>query len=318
MTARDNDVSFPHDHIAAVAREALGRAVRHVEAMTDGYSTHVYCVSAAGRIWYVRVLPRVGESFAPEAAVHEQLRELGVLVPAVVFFAERHPLLERSVMIVEALLGEALFHAPASNHKMLEQVVTDAGRDLAHLNSLFVEGFGRVERLRSADGKRHAPWPTYRAYALDAWEANTRFLARQALTLGEAAALDRIVARYDAWLECGQSRLVHGDFSIRHIFHHQGVYSGIIDLSDMCGASLWDDLAYFHMRDGARVPERLLPALLRGYAEITPLPANVEQRIRFASILRNVATLPDALTHRPDERLTRHQLERLREDLAAL
>lgn len=317
MTARD-DVSFPQEHIATVAREALGLEARHVEAMTDGYSTHVYRVSAAGRIWYVRVLPRAGESFAPEVAVHEQLRQLGVRVPAVVFFAERHPLLERSAMIVEALPGAALFHAYAIQRDTMEQVVADAGRDLARLNSLVVEGFGRVERRRAADDEHHAPWPTYRAYALDRWEANTFFLARHALAPDAAAALDRIVARYEPWLECEQSRLVHGDFSIRHIFHHHGAYSGLIDLSDMCGATVWDDLAYFHMRDGARLPYRLLPALLRGYASLTLLPADVEQYIRFASLLRNVSTLPDALTHRPDAPLTRHQLERLREDLAAL
>jgi hypothetical protein len=196
--------------------------------------------------------------------------------------------------------------------------VADAGRDLARLGSVRVEGYGRVARRRATSSLLTAPWTDYRDATLHTWERDLAALARVGLTDTERHRLEQVIATYDAWLDVPHSQLAHGDFSIRHIFQHRGAYSGIIDLSDMRGAGLWDDLAYFHMRDGARLPVRLLPALLRGFGAVVPLPPDVEQRIRFAALLRNVASLPDALTHRPHAPLTQHQLTRLREDLAAL
>jgi aminoglycoside phosphotransferase (APT) family kinase protein len=310
--------TIPEQLIARVAGEAVSGALARVERVRDGRSTLVYRVASECGTWYLRVLPDPAETFAPEVAAHARLRELGVRVPAVTFFAERHPLLGRSAMVVEALAGAALFQEALADRGAVERVVTEAGRDLARLNDLAVNGFGRVQRSQGAGQQLHAPLASYREATMRAWDANVAALARDALSAAEVDALRRAISRYDAWLECPQARLTHGDCSVRHIFAHHGAYSGIIDLSDMRGDGHWGDLAYFHLRDGARLPYRLLPALLRGYAEVAPLPPDAEGRIRFASLLRNVATLPDALARRPGEPLTRHQLGRLREDLAAL
>ena len=59
-------------------------------------------------------------------------------------------------------------------------------------------------------------------------------------------------------------------------------------------------------------------SLVRGYGEVTLLPANYEQSIRFASILINIRALARSLRKHPPNRFTWHQLKVLREDIAVL
>jgi len=61
------------------------------------------------------------------------------------------------------------------------------------------------------------------------------------------------------------------------------------------GASRWYDLGFFHLRDGELFSFRLEPSLVEGYEEVTPLPADYQQQIRFASILINAEILAEYL-----------------------
>ena len=62
--------------------------------------------------------------------------------------------------------------------------------------------------------------------------------------------------------------LAHGDFDVTHIFHRRAVYTGIIDFGEIRGAHWLYDLGHFAIES-----EHLLPSLLGGYGEITPLTA---------------------------------------------
>jgi Ser/Thr protein kinase RdoA (MazF antagonist) len=79
--------------------------------------------------------------------------------------------------------------------------------------------------------------------------------------------------------------LAHGDFDPSHIYQHQGSYSGIIDFGEIRGAGCWYDLAHVRLHDGELVPTPLLPWLLDGYAEVTPLAADLEQRLQLSGLL---------------------------------
>jgi aminoglycoside phosphotransferase (APT) family kinase protein len=176
----DNGLSL--ELVAAIAREAVSTAATHVERVHDGVSTLVYRISSERDAWYLRVLPDPTHSFAPEVTVHERLRALGVCLPEVVYVADPHPLIGRSVMVLVALPGAALFQAAPPEPDALQRIVADAGRDLARLGSVRVEGYGRVARRRDTSSALTAPWTTYRDAALQGWESDLAALARLGLT----------------------------------------------------------------------------------------------------------------------------------------
>jgi Ser/Thr protein kinase RdoA (MazF antagonist) len=243
-----------------------------------------------------------------------------VKVPEVIYFEYYNELLQRSMMVTAEIKGQPLSQSSTLSQETMEEVLREAGRDLAHLNTVRVEGFGWVQRDSPETRYLRAEWPTHRAFALEHWEADVAYLGEHVLQHSEGALLERVLSRYDSWLdnEHEQGHLAHGDFDTTQIYQDHGRYTGIIDFGEIRGASRWYDLGHFHMRDGELLPFRLLPALVRGYKEMASFPVVYEQHIRFIGLLVNVRALARSLQKRPPNRYTRHQLEVLRKDLLAL
>ncbi len=219
-------------------------------------------------------------------------------------------------MVVAEIKGKPVSQSASLSQSRLESITEEAGQDLAAIHTLLVEGFGWVKRDQAEVVSLQAEWPDQRGFALEFWEADLAYLAQQGLSSLEIARLADIITRYDLWLDEPQSFLAHGDLDTTHIFQDEGRYTGIIDFGEIRGASHWYDLGHFHLRDGEALPFLLLPALIRGYEQITPLPTDAEQRIRFMSLLINVRALARALQKRPADRYTQHQLGVLHKDLA--
>jgi aminoglycoside phosphotransferase (APT) family kinase protein len=301
--------------IELVVRKIFPSTSFLVERVTEGGSTFVYRMLCGDKTFYLRVLPEEGASFAPEVAAHALLRQRQVNVPEVIYFEQRNELLQRSIMVTTAIKGRPLSQSPALPGEVREVIVAEAGRDLAWINSVPVEGFGWVERDSSETRQLKAPWPTYRAFALEWWEADLAYLAESTLSRTEAAMFERLISQFDPYLNSEGSYLAHGDFDSTHIYQEAGRYTGIIDLGEIRGTDRWYDLGHFHLRNGEQLPLLFEAALVRGYGAIAQLPPDYEQRIRFTSLLINVRALALSLQKRPANRTTEHQLEVLREDL---
>jgi Ser/Thr protein kinase RdoA (MazF antagonist) len=290
-----------------------------IERAAVGVSTYVYRIFARNTTWYLRVLPEEGASFAPEAEVHTRLRQMQVRVPEVIFVEPYNELLQRSIMLTTEIPGQPLEHSQHLGEKALAEIVREAGRDLARINSLPVAGFGWVKRdTLSSDGGLQAEWPTYRAFIDEYWAADLRYLAKHVLSMPEIAHLERVRTLYDRWLDLEQGYLVHGDFDVTHIYQDQGHYSGIIDFGEIRGAGRWYDLAQFYMREWEQLPWPLEAALLRGYEEIVPLPADYEAHIHLTALFISVRALARSLQKRPPNSFTRRMLQMLRANLARL
>jgi hypothetical protein len=297
---RPNPSLVDAQHIKKVLKEIFPGEPVSVERVAEGVSTYVYRITFPHETFYLRVLPEEGASFAPEIIVHMQLRHLQIKVPEVIHFEHYNELLQRSVMVTAEIKGRSLSQSSTLSQ---EEIVEEAGRDLVRLNTVLVEGFGWVRR--DSPDLRHlrAEWSTHRAFALEHWEADLAYLAEHVLQRSEVALLERVLSRYDSWLDSEQGYLAHGDFDTTQIYQHNGHYTGIIDLG------------HFHMRDGELLPFHLLPALVCGYKEVASLPLAYEQHIRFTGLLINVRALARSLQKCPPTRYTQHQLEVLREDL---
>ncbi|MBO0777554.1 MAG: aminoglycoside phosphotransferase family protein [Ktedonobacteraceae bacterium] len=319
MNHYPNQTPLDMHALATVVHRIFPAVSIQIEHVAEGVSTHVYRIVRRQEIFYLRVWPDAGESFAPEVAIHTQLRQLQARVPEVIHFEDCNDLLERSLMVTTEIKGQPISQSQEQlSEEQIRAIVTAAGRDLARINSLAVEGFGWVNRDEAGTSDLRAEWPTHRAFALEYWTADLAYLAGNVLQPAEIRLLEHVLDRYDSWLDVEQAQLAHGDLDATHIYQHQGQYSGIIDFGEIRGASGDYDAGHFHMRDGEQLAYPLLPALLSGYDEIVTLPADYEQRVRFTSLLINVRALARALQKRPPNRYTDHQLMRLRADLAAL
>jgi aminoglycoside phosphotransferase (APT) family kinase protein len=305
-------------YIATLAQKLFPESPVRITRVPEGVSTYVYQIFTEHGSFYLRILPEAGASFAPEDAVHNQLRRLGVKVPAVVYFEPYHDLLQRSIMVTTEIKGISVSQSNQLSPEARERVVIAAGRDLALINNLRVTGFGWVDREHTDADHLRAKYATFRAFTLSDWIEDLAFLSRQGLTGAELAQLEHVVGRYDSWLDVAEASLAHGDFDTTAIYQENGQYTGIIDFGEIRGAGRWYDLGHFHLRDGEQLPHRLLPALVRGYREVCALPADYLERIQFTSLLINISLLARSLRKRSGSPYTRHQFEVLRSDLAAL
>lgn len=303
--------------VQAVVKRLFPAADTQVERVMSGISTYVYRIFSQCQVYYLRILPDTEASFTPEIAALTILRLRQVHVPEIVHYEDYNKILERPVMVEAEIKGRALSQI-SYTRDVLENVVVEAGRDLARINSVPVEGFGWVRVRRAQPLRLRAQWPTFRAFVLEHRRADLDYLRMHVLKPQTIARLERVLARYDDLLDLDQSYLAHGDFDSTHIFQSHGRYTGIIDFGEVRGTGRWYDLAHFRIRDGARPPFSLFRALERGYAEILPFPSAYEHILRFTSVLINLRALSRAFQTRPPDQYIWRQISMLYEDLAFL
>jgi len=303
--------------VAALATRIFSTAVPlAVERVPQGVSTRVYRLRRGAETFYLRVLPETGASFAPEVRVHQLLRDRGVRVPAVVYFEPCNERLRRSVMVTTEIPGRSLSEHPAD--PAIPRVLSEAGRQLALINTVPVDGFGWLRRDAACGDRLVGEHATQRAFATEHLEADLAAVTTALLAPDQVAAIRAVVDRHRAWLAAERAWLAHGDFDATPIFQRDGRYTGIIDFGEMRGADRWYDLGHFRLHEGERFPESLLPWLLAGYRSVAPLPDDADRRIAFASLLIGIRTLARTLMKRPTSPLVAHCLRAIGRDVASL
>ena len=275
-----------------VATAVLGTALV-VEPVAEGGSTYVYRLRRGAEVCYLRVLPEEGATFAPEVEVHTILRQQGVRVPEVLYWEDCNQAVGRSVMMTTEIKGTAIGRSDVGAE--LSDILRAAGRDVALLNQVPVDGFGWIRRDLPKDLTLCGEMPTEREFMLAGFERSLSTL--QAHT-GSSMQMDKIadiVRSVAPLLDARHAHLAHGDLDLTHIFAQSGRYTGIIDLGEIRGTGPYYDLGHFRFHDGELLTTKALPHLVEGYREITPLPSDADQRIALASLLIGVHFL--ARTH---------------------
>lgn len=286
-----------------------------IERVRHGGSTYVYRVRTDGQVFYLRVLPEPGASFAPEVLAHRLLRQHNVRVPDVITFEHRNQALQRSVMITTEVEGEPI--DPGLPDEAKRRILREAGRDLAVINSTAVEGFGWIKRDKAEVSWLEAEHRTHRDFALEGFEEHVDVLVRNFLSEREVRQVREVFQHFDPWLNEDQGRLAHGDFDVTHIFQRGGQYTGIIDFGEIRGGDRCYDLGHFRVHDAETIPQRLLPYLVEGYTDVEALPPDYERRIALSSLLIGIAALARRLDRLPGY-YRGHLVRAIRSDLGLL
>jgi aminoglycoside phosphotransferase (APT) family kinase protein len=215
----DEEVEALHALVARLAGPGFA-----IERALGGMSTPVYRLRRGDECLYLRTSEDAGGSMHAEVAVHEHLRAAGVAVPEVIAMDEA-PEIGRGVMLVREVPGVPLAGANGVDRT---PILRAAGRDLARINAVAVEGFGWVRRDEPVWPPR-AEHAAYAAFVEDS-SAGLAFVAER-LSTREARALESCVD--EAKSDDPPTRLAHGDFDATHIFQRDGGYTGVIDFGEV-------------------------------------------------------------------------------------
>src|SRR5262249_34254392 len=232
----------------------------------------------------------------------------------VVHWEACNPVVERSVMITTAIKGRAIGHGAVQAE--LPDILRLAGRDLALLNYVPVDGFGWVRRDAPTTVETlRAEVLTEREFMLGDLDRSLDSVRGAALGTRQIDRIRDVVRDHSAQLDAVHACLAHGDLDPTHIYSHRGHYTGIIDLGEIRGTGPCYDLGHFRFHVGETLPLSAFAYLLDGYREVTPLsPATTERRIALASLLIAVRLL--ARTHTRLSKPTRlHALAAIARDL---
>ena len=183
MVEKELDVGLVRRAAAGYFHEpfTLGDVPKH-------WSTHVYAVYSGGKTYYLRV-SNESTSLAIEVKVHEMMQAIDVTVPRVLHFEHKNEHVGLSLMIEEEIPGASIEREPPAEN--LEQILRDAGRQIALANQIPVDGFDELDRsyydvLR---GKAR----TFAEFFLAPLANNIKALASYPFTTAE---IDRIVRIY--------------------------------------------------------------------------------------------------------------------------
>ncbi len=276
----------------------------------SGVSSPVYRLDCGAETFYLRLSETPEASLGPEVQVHGLLRDRGVKVPEVIYFEPFDEGLQRSVLVTTEIPGESI--ARSARVEDTATVAREAGRDLARINSVPVEGFGWIRRDHNRRTKLTAQYSTAAEWRQEYVEAVERVDRAGALLSHETDAVRRNVEDFFRSLPCGPAWLAHGDLDVTHIYHRGGRYTGIIDLGEIRGANRLYDLGHFLLHDGESVPIQLFAHLLSGYTEIAPMSSEAEREIRLSALAIGVRALARSLRH-PSAGYQRWLLMRVRE-----
>ncbi|MFC7624354.1 phosphotransferase family protein [Microlunatus sp. GCM10028923] len=260
------------------------------ERTAEGVSTEVYRIRRGEQRFYLRLPVDEKSGFAAQAAVHAELRRLGVAVPEIVHYDPFDEGLRRAVLVTTEVPGRPMIsYGPGGRGFLddpgateLSSIYRAAGRDLALVNQVPVDGFGWIR-------DDHGELPL-RAEHPDFGRWIGRFDTAPLRNLGFGAdtvlRIERIVAA-EVRQAPAHGRLAHGDFYVSHVFHQDGQYTGMIDFGDIQGSNRWHDLATFRLSDPNRnttLEDAAVPHLEAGYAEVAGEPPDFHERIQGTAI----------------------------------
>ncbi|MBI9011534.1 MAG: aminoglycoside phosphotransferase family protein [Clostridiales bacterium] len=277
-----------------------------VEPVLKGCSTFVYRITTDHRTYYIRFLPEEG-SFASEVLVHEKLSDLGMKVPKVLYFEEKNEITNLSLMILDEIPGDCIEDkSPEDN---LKEILIEAGRELALLHTIPVNGFGWIDKkshlmLKGEKLEFEDYFCEYLKYDLDQ-------LRLYDFTEDEQNLIEKHMQAAASFVKVEDAVLVHGDFDISHIFHDSGNYSGIIDFGEVRGNTRLYDLAIFI---GLYQDEKSYSYLLEGYSQISNLSEDDLYSIELIALSIIVRFLGKKVNHKYRNhwyKLAKRQLDRL-------
>jgi aminoglycoside phosphotransferase (APT) family kinase protein len=209
-----------------------------------------------------------------EAMAYERLRAAGIPAPEVVALDVSKTLIPYHYIILSKIDGIPLIDDWASlSESQKVEAGRAAGRYLAMMHNLELEGFGHLENLQTTPFARWFDftedyWKRYVVRLLAAGIIDTRTHDRM------RSSFERLRPRLDSF---SAGRLVHADYQFENLLHRDGVITGIIDFEwAVSGDPAWD----FRLENQWDIDCPGSARFIReGYTRLRPLPDDHDIRV---------------------------------------
>lgn len=264
------------ENIAEVARHHFGVYPQDIILIPTFENTAVYEIHFPEAMYVLKTTrgnDHNSTKIAVEAYVCALARMHGVPTPEIVALDESEVLLPRSYFIMRKVRG-VKFRKAALTDDLQTLVLKRVGEALRVMHSIQLKGYGRPD-LKHYQSSRRLSGCSRR------WHAYVQAQAQSALAHLQSSGLlstdlimdiAQLLRRGERILiESRESRLVHGDFTMEHIWVDVDSYkvSAIIDLGDaVIGDTVWDFAS--HDWENSEVLLGLLAGydLIRGSSEL--------------------------------------------------
>lgn len=276
------------DLLTAVNKEMKGQ-VAEIKEVRENDQTNLGFINSVrvgvlknGKEIIVRCHPKGVKNgyFHVESLVANLLKEHNL--PAYTTYAIHDLTNENDVafQVIEKLSGTAMKKHFETNPQDIDKLMFEAGKTLAKIHSIKVEGFGSFNNELAKQGKLVGLQNNFENFILCGLSSNLDVLVKYNHITPEQR--KNIISLYtnNPLLKCKQAVLVHNDYADWNLLTDGETISGILDLDECCASDPLCDIAcWMSMAPTERVKQFLL-----GYFQNNAKPENFEEKINLFTL----------------------------------
>lgn len=226
-----NITGMKPEEIAVAASADFGFNISDVEKVTVGYASEVYRATLDGRPVFIRI-NNDPDVFASEEIGYEIFHELGIPVADVIAYQKNPPSIGHPTIILSAVEGIELSKVELSVEEEAG-VYEEMGRILRDINSVELEGFGRVHPDNGTLVGNYHSWVEFRERVDGRLQKDIDYIREHQILSEEEIELVQAAHTEIASLDIKQGNLLHRDLHHGHVFVKDGKVSGVIDLGSL-------------------------------------------------------------------------------------
>lgn len=280
LIEKHSTFNTPTEVVAAAIQKASHSNPVQSEKIIAGEINEVYSVKTEnGNEVIVRISHRDKPRFETEKFALDRAREVGVPTPRVL-------LIDQNICVEEKLPGEQLNKVFSKGRdEKSKNLVMKAGSFLSKIHSVEVDWFGGI------DENGRGTFASWEEYILDDTKKEVLFekisLKHQLDPIHIKKAFE--ILKSGTYIYSGiKSRLLHGDFSPKHILVKNGEIAGVLDMEDCKGGDIARDFAWWEYFHGENFP---IEWLMEGYGSPEVLTPEFRTRINLCRLQIGITLL---------------------------
>lgn len=272
LEERHKTFQTPENVIAGVVEKATGSQLSEMRKIVEGEVNEVYDATVPGKSNVIVRISRFGKnSFETEEKTIRLVTMSGVPAPRVLLIEDAGDV---TFCVEEKIEGEPLSKIMKTLEPgVFKSLVVQSGSILSKINSIPVEGFGSL----NADVK----FQTWEDFIFSFEERRSGIIEGGQKVGVTAEQVDKgfqILHSHQGLFRLPEARLLHGDFSPKHLLVKDGKITGIIDFENAKGGDPVRDIAWVNYFYGDSFP---LEYLKEGYADKSIFDENFDLKLNL-------------------------------------
>lgn len=242
LEKRHEFFTSPEELVSEMIQKATGAELVERRKIIEGEMNEVYDVTTSDK---QNVIVRISRSEYPSFEVEEKVirlvRMVGVPTPKVLLIEQISLENKKLTFCVEEKIeGEPLKNLMGSmDNEMLKPFISEAGRILSKINSVTVEIFGSLDGSNS--------FKTWSDFIFNLESKREKIINAGKIVGADKTLIDKafsLLRENEALFNIKEAKLLHGDFSPKHLIVHDNKIVGVIDFEGAKGGDPVRDIAW--------------------------------------------------------------------------